>query len=105
MSDITVITESVRKEATKWRRLADQVEPIRGAVQSATLGATAFFIGDGNAAAHHQAYYQYQAFMEDILRGAVVEFEQLGKALNKVADAYDDAERVIELDLDKIYGV
>jgi hypothetical protein len=52
-----------------------------------------------------QAYYQYQAFMEDILRGAVVEFEQLGKALNKVADAYDDAERVIELDLDKIYGV
>jgi hypothetical protein len=104
VSEVTVITESVRDEAKKWRRLADQMEPIKGAVVSATLDVSAFFIGDANAVPHYLAYNQYKGFMETVLAGGIIEFEQLGGALDKIADAYDNADAVVSLDLNQIYG-
>jgi uncharacterized protein YukE len=104
MSEVTVITESVRDEAKKWRRLADQMEPIKQAVQSLTLDPSAFFIGDANVFEHHNAYSGYRAFMERVVTGAAVEFEQIGRALDKIADAYDNADKVVALDLNKIYS-
>ncbi|MFK3985256.1 hypothetical protein ACI2K4_33390 [Micromonospora sp. NPDC050397] len=103
MSDVTVITRAVYNEGRKWRRLADQMEPIKSAASLLDLGITAFFIGDANAGQHSSAYNDFQAFMENILAGAVTEFDQIGGALDRIANAYDRADEVVALDLNKIY--
>ncbi|GII23036.1 hypothetical protein [Planosporangium mesophilum] len=102
--EVKVITESVRDEAKKWRSLADQMEPVKQAVHDMSLAPEAFFIGDANILEHHSAYCSYREFMEKALTGAVVEFEQIGRALDKIADAYDNADNVVTLDLNKIYS-
>jgi hypothetical protein len=104
MSKVTVVTEAVRAEARKWKKLSDQAAPVKVAADGLTLAQTAFFIGDANAAIHAQVYASFQGFMANILSGAVTEFEQLGGALDKVADAYDNADALVDLNLDKIYG-
>lgn len=104
MATVTVITQAVENEAKKWRQLGDRMAPIHAAVGGLGLSVTAFFIGDANAGAHSVAYNGYQAFMQDILAGAVTEFGQLGAALDRVAAAYDRADEVVSLDLNKIYS-
>jgi hypothetical protein len=104
MATVTVITHAVENEAKKWRQLADKMEPIHGAVGGLGLGLTAFFIGDANAGAHSAAYNGYQTFMQNILSGAVTEFGQLAAALDKIAAAYDRADEIVSLDLNKIYS-
>lgn len=105
MSEITVITDAVRDEARKWRRLSDSLEPVKNAAAGLDLAITAFFIGDANAGVHSQAYNGFQSFVVTALTGGVTEFEQLGAALDKIADAYDEADRIVSLDLNKIYSV
>lgn len=103
MSEVTVVTEAVRDEAKKWFDFADRTEPVRAAAEELSLDVTAFFIGDVNASLHHRAYQGYQAYMVNILRGAVSQFEQVGEALNTIADAYDQADAVAALDLNEVW--
>jgi hypothetical protein len=105
MAEVTVITAAVRAEAKKWQELSDKAAPIKAAVDGLTLSASAFFIGeDWTPTVHAEAYQGFQHFMAGILAGGVAEFDQLGAALNKIADAYDNADDVVELDLNDIYS-
>ncbi|MBF9131047.1 hypothetical protein I0C86_19090 [Plantactinospora sp. S1510] len=103
MSEVTVVTRTVYKEAKKWKQLADKMEPVHSAVRDLDLDATAFFIGDANAAPHSQAYISFQNFCEQALAGGVKEFNQLAHALDTIAEAYDRTDRIVSLDLNKIY--
>lgn len=103
MAEVTVISSAVRDEANKWRELSDQMAVIRSATDRLTLSASAFFIGDANAAVHSMAYDGFQSFMSTVLGGAVTEFEQVGTALDRIADAYDTADEIASLDLNRIY--
>jgi hypothetical protein len=103
MAEVEVITSALRNEATKWRDLSDQVEPIKSAVDGLTLNAMAFYVGDLNAGPHAVYYESYRSFMARILGQAQVEFEQVGDALTRIADAYDEADEVAELNLNDIY--
>ncbi|MFC6022323.1 hypothetical protein ACFP2T_39965 [Plantactinospora solaniradicis] len=104
MSEVTVITRAVYNEAKKWKQLSDKVEPILSAVRDLDLSASAFYIGDANTFVHSEAYNGFQNFCEQALAGAAKEFDQLGAALDTVAEAYDRADRVVSLDLNKIYA-
>jgi hypothetical protein len=104
MSQVTVITGALRYEARKWRQLADRLAPVKSTVDSLGLSVSAFFIGDVNAVVHSQAYDQFQSFMASVLTDGVIEFEQVGMALDKIADAYDRADKIAELDLQQIYS-
>lgn len=101
---VAVVTRAVYDEGKKWKQLADKVEPVKAAVGSLGLSASAFFVGDANAGQHHAAYNAYQAFMAEILAGAVTEFDQVGAALDRIAAAYDRADEIVSLDLNKIYS-
>lgn len=110
MTGYKVITEALRAEAPKWDDFAELVGPIRDSVHDTFLGVPAFFCGDPvtlgfdiNAALHQNAYEDYRIFMENLLTGAVEEFAQLADALVKVAEKYEAAEKIIELDIDKIW--
>jgi len=105
MSEVTVITSAVRDEAKKWRDLSGKMAPVKSTVDGMTLSTSAFFIGDLNAVPHAQAYEGFRSFMATVLGGGVTEFEQVGDALDKIADAYDDRDQIVSLDLNKIYSV
>lgn len=112
MAGYQVITAALRAEAPKWDEFAVEAASIRGAVESADLGLLAFFVGDPvtlgialDAGVHKRAYDGFQSYMESVLRGAETEFGQIGDALIKIADAYDKAEEVCELNLNEIYSV
>jgi hypothetical protein len=104
MAEVGVITTALRNEANKWRDLSDQMAPIKSAVDGLGLDLSAFFIGDLNAGLHKAYYDDYRSFMSRILSQGVVEFEQVADALVKIADEYDKADAVTELDLNKIYS-
>ena len=103
MADITVVVEAVRAEARKWFKLSDRMRPVAATTEGLGLDASAFFIGDANVALHHRVYSSYQEFMAGALRGAVEEFDQIGTVLLKIADSYDRAEAVAELNLQKTW--
>jgi hypothetical protein len=105
MPEVGVITSALRNEGKKWRDLSDKAAPIKSTVDGLTLSWTAFYVGDANAQAHASVYAGYLSFMSTLLGGAVTEFEQLGNALDKIADEYDKADAVVELDLNKVYSV
>jgi hypothetical protein len=104
MANVEVITEAVRAESRKWSHFAARMEPPRRAAADLFLEPSAFFIGNFNTGVHSAAYQRYQSFMVDILAGAVHEFDQLAAALGKIADEYDNADKIVELDLNRIYG-
>ena len=112
MSGFEVVTKAVRAEATKWRELADRVKPIHDAVLNKRLSPSAFFVGDPSTlmetmfegAVHYYAYDKFVSFMDNLLGGAVAEFPQISQALIDTADTYDRADKIVELDLNKIYG-
>lgn len=113
MADFKVVTSELRKEAKLWQEKADRTEPIVRAVQDAHLSAPAFFVGDlttlaagiANAELEAGQYEEFRAFMEGVLRGAVIEFGQIDVALRRIADEYDRTESVNEIDLAKFYSV
>ncbi|HEX5542967.1 MAG TPA: hypothetical protein VFX60_15630 [Micromonospora sp.] len=103
MSQVTVITDALRAEGRKWCQLSDQIATIKTATEGLELSTSAFFIGDANAQLHSGAYEKFQLFMVHILSGAVTEFDQFGGSLYKAADAYDNADEIIALDLNELY--
>ncbi|MFI6273129.1 hypothetical protein [Micromonospora zamorensis] len=103
MDELNVITDALRTEGGKWLQLSDSATAIKGAAERLSLDASAFYIGDANAGVHSAAYRDFHAFMVAIFAGAATEFEQVGEALRRVADAYDQADEVISLDLNTIY--
>ncbi|MGA3541043.1 hypothetical protein ACK8GE_17315 [Micromonosporaceae bacterium DT194] len=103
MDELNVITDALRDERVKWLGLSDDMATVKGTAQQLHLDASAFFIGDANTVIHWQAYRSFQEFMVSVLDGAAVEFEQIGEALRRIADAYDRADEVVSLDLNSIY--
>jgi hypothetical protein len=104
---VTVITSTVRDEAKKWVHLADKMTPVAAKVNDLFLGVTAFWVGEPemvDAIILQSSYDDYQKFMTAALKAAVVEFGQIAGALNKIANAYDAQDQVVELDLNQIYG-
>ncbi|WP_326566977.1 hypothetical protein VSH64_34735 [Amycolatopsis rhabdoformis] len=107
-----VITSAVRAEGTKWRGFADTVTRVNPVVQNATLGETAFFMGDPvtlalgdfNGKMLSDTYEALRSYVETALAGAAVEFDQIDEALQKTAQIYDQAEAITEIDLKQIYG-
>lgn len=103
MSEITVITDAVRDEGRKWLRLSDRIAAVKSAAEQLHLAESAFFIGDANTFVHAGAYRDFHSFVVRVLGEAVTEFEQLSTALRRIADAYDDADAMVALDLNKVY--
>jgi hypothetical protein len=102
--EVVVITEAVVDEAAKWRRLSDQMEPIKSAADGLDLSGSAFYIGDQlNFAIYSSSYNDFQTLMVTALEGAVTEFDQIGGALDKIAAAYDLADQIVSLDLNQIW--
>jgi hypothetical protein len=104
VAEVGVITSALRNEANKWRQLADLIAPITSSVEGLTLNVTAFYVGDLNAGVHAACYEAYRSFMAKILGEGQVEFEQVGDALATIADKYDEADHVAELNLNDIYS-
>ena len=103
MAEVGVITSALRNEANKWHDLSDQIAPVKSSVDGLTLSVTAFYVGDLNAGVHAVYYEAYRSFMAKVLAQGQVEFEQVGDALAKIADKYDEADAVAELNLNDIY--
>src|SRR5262245_48230816 len=94
MVGFNVQPDTVRAEAGRWREHSDAVEPVRDAVAGATLGSTAFWCGDPMVMAldvvvHSIAYEEFRAFVENLLTGAVTEFDEVAGALVKTAELYE----------------
>lgn len=116
MAGYKVVADAVRAQATKWDDLAARTQPAYDYANSATLGVTAFLLMDPtglsqvltfdnpiNATMHQFAYSDIQTTMATLLGQAVTEFTEIGDALIKVAAKYEEAEEIIELDLNEIY--
>lgn len=107
-----VVTSAVRAEGTKWRGFADTIGKVNPVVKNATLGPAAFFVGDPtslavdalNAELLSQTYESLRSYVETALDGAVVEFNQIDDALQKIAHMYEQAEAITEIELQTIYG-
>ncbi|WIX91388.1 hypothetical protein [Amycolatopsis sp. DG1A-15b] len=107
-----VITSAVRVEGTKWRGFADTLDKVSPVVKNATLGPTAFFVGDPltlateafNASLLSDTYESLRSYVEKAVEGGIVECDQVDDALQKTAAMYELAEQVTEIDLKKIYG-
>lgn len=112
MPGYKVITQAVRDEAPKWDGLAEDMAPVEREVKDATLGMSAFFVGDPvtlavrtlDATAHAKVYEAYRSFMERVLAGAGTEFTQIADAAEKIAATYERQEEIGELSLREIYG-
>lgn len=105
MTTISVDTDAIRSEASKWVGLSDDMARIRGGAQGLWLGQTAFFIGNLTEFVHFPAYRDFQSRMVSRLEGAEVEFELVGTALRRIADSYDDGEALTKRTLDEMYSV
>ncbi|GAA3769718.1 hypothetical protein GCM10022225_65650 [Plantactinospora mayteni] len=112
MSDPTttkVITENVREEGKKWRDLSDDMDAVKTnpvGNQGLMLGATAFFIGQTELVAtamHSQAYNGYYEHVQKLVAGAVTEWDQLGGAMDRMADEFDRTDQTAKANLEKIY--
>ena len=107
MTTVTIVTEAVRAEATKWGKLHDDLAPLVTAVDNLDLNVTAFWIGEPmeiNAKIYSSAYNEFQAWLIKVLKAGVVEWGQIQKTLNRIADEYDRQDKIVEIDLEKFYS-
>ncbi|NJC73217.1 hypothetical protein HC031_26375 [Planosporangium thailandense] len=103
--EVQVVTDALHAEAAKWRRLAGDMDAVRGNASRLELSNSAFFIGDlVSTVAHSAAYNEFRTYMVHLFSGAVTEFDQLGAALDKAADLYDASDGQAVTDLTQIYG-
>lgn len=113
MPGYEVISSAVRAEAPKWDEFTEVVKNTRAFIQGATLDKPAFFVLTPTAGIeisltpeiHQQSYEKVRAYMDSVLHGAEVEFPQIGDALIKAANRYDEAEEEVELDLNEIWTI
>lgn len=115
MADFQVVTAIVRKEAAKWDEFANEMGPVRDAIASMALGPLAFFVLDAITFATiplklpappeelARSYEDMRSFVERLLGEAQTEFAEIAGALLKIAETYEQAEAVVELDLDQVY--
>ena len=113
MAGYQVITQALRNESPKWDEFAERAKQVAGQVASTNLDTSAFFVGDASllgmtnilrAELHRDAYERFRSFVESALRGAETEFPQIGCVLIEIANRYDQAEQLIELDLNQTYS-
>jgi hypothetical protein len=103
--EVQVVTDALHAEATKWRRLAGDMDAVRGNAARLDLSSSAFFIGDMiSTGAHSSAYDAFQVYVVSLFAGGVTEFDQMGAALDKAADLYDASDGQAVTDLTQIYG-
>jgi len=104
-----VVTDNVRKEADKWRDLSDEMAAVYAnpvGNDGLELGVTAFFIGPTELIAttlHSEAYNGFYEELQDLVKGAMTEWEQLGRALDRIADEFDRTDQTAQTDLEAIY--
>jgi hypothetical protein len=104
-----VITDHVREEARKWRDLSGKMQAVNQdpvANDGLKLAQAAFFVGPTEMVATRIHFEAYKAFYESIkalVSGAVTEWQQLGAALDKIADEFDRTDQTQQADLEKIY--
>lgn len=115
MAGYEVVTSALRAEADKWDELAYEMAPVHRAVEGLTLEPSAFMALDGvSIAGFHlglttppeelaRSYEEVRAFIASLLLDAEAEFSEIGDTLIDIADTYDEAEAVVELNLDQIY--
>lgn len=105
----SVVTEDLRLEAGKWRDLATRMDEVnRNPVgnNGLALEPPAFFIGPTELVAtaiHSQAYDEHYSYVRTLVAGAVAEWDQLGVALELMADEFDRTDQTQKADLDKVY--
>jgi hypothetical protein len=99
-----VVTEAIRKEASKWAELSDAMGTVKASTGRLTLDEPAFFCGDGIAVSLAPVYNEFQQFMTTVFGQAQTEFDQLSAALKKAADRYDAADADAVTNLSEIYG-
>jgi hypothetical protein len=109
MVGFDVVPETVRAEAKRWQEHSDAVEPVRDAVAGAKLAQTAFWCGDPmvmvvDYVVHANAYEQFRDFVEDLLKGAVPELDEVAGALVKTAELYEHRDTITYEKLAEIYG-
>jgi hypothetical protein len=104
MPGYTVVTEALGQESGKWINLADSMGVVRAATERMTLEATAFFIGDANTVPHYMAYQQFQTTMTSLLSEGETAFLGVSQVLREIQNRYDNAEDVIELDLNEVFS-
>lgn len=105
MSPTSVDTDAIRSEARKWTTVADEMSTVRGNTQNLWLAPTAFFIGNLTEPVHYPAYRDFLDRIVTRLSGAEVEFELIGTAMRRMADAYDENEALTKRSLDELYTV
>ncbi|CAM2987372.1 hypothetical protein SAXI111661_12115 [Saccharomonospora xinjiangensis] len=113
MPGYEVISSAVRAEAPKWDEFTEVVKSTLTFIQGATLDTSAFFVLTPTAGieinlapeTHQRAYEKVRAYMESVLQGAEREFPQIGDALIKAANKYDEAEEEVEFDLNEIWNI
>ncbi|GGU49746.1 hypothetical protein [Lentzea flava] len=115
MTGFQVVTSALRAEAGKWDELSYRMAPVHRAVEGLTLSPLAFTALDAVSLAGFslglptapeqlaRSYEEVRAFIANLLLDAEEEFSEVGDTLIKIADTYDEAEDVIELDLDQTY--
>lgn len=111
MAGYKVITSAMRAEAQQWDKMAENAKVIRHQVASATLGPAAFFCGDPteldaipDATLHQKAYEDIRSTLESLAGAAETEFGQFADVLIRISQKYDQAEDVVEVNLDKAYS-
>lgn len=111
MAGYRVVTDALRTEANWWNLRADHMSDIVKAVQGTKLGTTAFFTGDpitlemsaASGIPESHAYETFRSWVEGTLQEAVGQFQELAVVLGRIAHDYDQAEKVVEIDLTKAY--
>ncbi|MGO1053028.1 hypothetical protein [Crossiella sp. CA198] len=115
MAGYKVITTAVRTEAAKWDEFAKQIAPAHSAASGMTLSPLAFFVLDPitlmvfplNLPTPPEelasSYEAVRSFMEKLLSGAKTEFSEIGDALVKIANTYDQNEAIVEMDLNEVF--
>jgi endonuclease/exonuclease/phosphatase family metal-dependent hydrolase len=105
MSGYEVVTEALQAESAKWTDLADSMGAVAASVGGLGLDPSAFFCGDFNMMTHYQGYQNFQEYMEALLSQGREEFSQISNALLDVKRGYEEAEDVIDGDLNEIFSV
>jgi uncharacterized protein YukE len=110
-----VVPDALRIEAKKWRERSERMARVKSSVDRLELNASSFFIAgpfsaisgmafEGiRASIHSGAYEDFHESMKTTIGGAVSEFEQLGGALEKIADEYEKVDASNSAELEKTH--
>jgi hypothetical protein len=109
----SVEIEAIRTEAKKWGKIADAMSDISTDVKNLDLEFTAFLLpvlgiyaigGAVDAAVMHSAYGDFYDQLKHLAHDAVTEFERTRKALNRIADAYEQNEDMTTKNFNDFYA-